>query len=220
MTSRYAGIFVTFEGIDGSGKSTQIHMLTEKLRSAGMDFIRTREPGGTDLAEAVRSWLLTPNHTIALEAELFLFLAARAQHVAEVIRPALAVGKVVVCERFSDSTYAYQVGGRQLSASEVSQLNAVAVRGLEPDLTFFLDTPDGLGRERIEKARRQGDRIESEDQAFFSRVSRAYRDVAAAHPGRVITLEAEKTAEVLAATIWSEVEKRWQKRQEMVRHDI
>src|SRR5512137_721176 len=138
--------FITFEGIEGSGKTTQIRTLAEQLETRGYRVLTTREPGGCPIADAMRAILLDPgNQALLPRAELLLYAAARAQHVEQVIRPALTSGTVVLCDRFADATTAYQGGGRRLEAGLVAQLNAIATAGLTPDLTLLLDCPVELG---------------------------------------------------------------------------
>jgi dTMP kinase len=189
------GIFLTLEGPEGSGKSTQTGLLVEFLRRRGYSVVRTREPGGTSIAEAVRRVLLHPSSRIAPMTELLLYEAARAQHIAEVIRPALEKGRVVVCERFTDATEAYQGAGRRLDPGDIRTLNRIATDGLKPDLTLLLDVPvvEGLSRARSirKKLSRRGkeahlgDRLERESQTFHRRVRRGYLALARREPRRV-----------------------------------
>lgn len=176
MTARRKGLFVVLEGPDKSGKSTQARMLVEALKKKGFDVLHTREPGGTAAAEAIRRVLLDPSLTVSPTAELFLYEASRAQHTDEVLRPALASGKIVVCERYTMSTDAYQGVARGLGLSVTGPLNRSATRGLKPALTVVIDIPDGEFGDR-DKAR-QLDRMEREDSAFRNKVRRAYRKLA------------------------------------------
>lgn len=181
-------MLITFEGIDGSGKSTQARRLVEALRAAGRDVQAVREPGGTTLGERVRALLLDPASRIAPTAELLLFSAARAQLVEDVVRPALRSGAVVVADRFYDSTTAYQGGGRGLADVErLDDLHALATGGLAPDLTFLMDVPVDVATDR--RARRAEDRMEAGGDAFFERVRAAYLALAARHPERVVVLD-------------------------------
>lgn len=176
MSTRRKGLFVVLEGPDKSGKSTQARMLVEALKTRGLDVLHTREPGGTAAAEAIRRVLLDPSLTVSPTAELFLYEASRAQHTDEVLRPALAAGKVVVCERYTMSTDAYQGAARGLGLKVTGPLNRSATRGLKPALTVVIDIPDGEFGDR-DKAR-ELDRMEREDSAFRVKVRRAYRMLA------------------------------------------
>ena len=178
-------LFVTFEGIEGSGKSAHLRLLAAALRTAGRAVVETREPGGTPLGVALRDLLLTPSDVPPEPlAELLLYCADRAQHVARVIRPALAAGQIVLCDRFSDSTIAYQGYGRGLDLDTVRALDARARAGLEPDLTFLLDCPTASGLERARHRSGTGDRFEQEALAFHEAVRRGFHDLAAAAPQR------------------------------------
>jgi dTMP kinase len=186
------GFFLTFEGTEGTGKSTQVALLSAALRREGREVVVTREPGGTALGGELRRILLgTALGPISPEAELLLYLADRAQHVAEVIAPALAGGKVVICDRFSDATMAYQGFGRGLDRQMIERLNAGATSGTLPELTILLDmseVEEGL-RRAVGRNRREGvagveDRFEQEEIAFHLRVQEGYRKLAAEEPGR------------------------------------
>lgn len=192
------GRFITFEGIDGSGKSTQADLLVASLHDSGQSVLRTREPGGTPLGEAIREVLLAPGREITPLSEVYLFAAARAQLVREVIAPALETGSWVVCDRFLDSSLAYQGGGRGLGIEQVAAINAEAVGKTVPDLTVLLD----ISPERA-AARREGDddRIEAEGMTLQERVATAYREVAAGSPDRVSPLDADRAAEVIHADV-------------------
>ena len=179
-------MFVTFEGIDGSGKSVQTSLLADALRSEGRDVVQTREPGGTALGERVREILLGDG-SIAPWAEAVLFAGARAQLVEEVIRPALARGADVVCDRFLDSSLAYQGIARGLGLDAVLELNSLATGRLTPDRTFLLLVPV---EEAVRRTKGSPDRIELEGRDFLERVDRAYRDLAEAFPGRIVALDA------------------------------
>ena len=190
-------MFVSLEGIDGSGKSTQAQLLAERLRASGREVVLTREPGGTPLGEAIRELLLHAGHT-APWAEAALFAASRAQHVEEVIRPALERGAVVVCDRYVDSSVAYQGGARGLGIDEVLQLNLAAVGGLLPDVTLLL-----LLDPAVAAARRHGepDRIEREDATFHARIDRAYRALAERFPERIVAVDASLPAAAVTEVI-------------------
>ncbi len=189
-----SGLFITFEGGEGSGKTTQLKALLAGLRGAKIEAIETRDPGGTAVGKQIRE-LLLDREQVRMEAvaELFLYEASRAQLIAEVIRPALAQGRVVLCDRFCDSTVAYQGYGRGLDLNLIAQLNTVATGGLAPDLTFLLDLEPGQGLERAsqreQQLRQRQDRMERELLAFHQRVRDGYRAIAAAEPGRVVALD-------------------------------
>jgi len=191
------GLFVTFEGGEGTGKTTQLKALLAHLRAAGWDAIETRDPGGTPIGKQIRGLLLDPENTrMAAASELFLYEASRAQLVHEVIRPALDAGRIVLCDRFTDSTVAYQGYGRELDLDLIARLNAMATDGVRPDLTFLLDLDSeaGLARatQRVTQRQERHDRIEEEVLAFHQRVRAGYRAIAAAEPGRVAVLDAAR----------------------------
>ena len=170
-----SGLFITLEGPEGAGKSTNRDYLAARLREQGLDVVLTREPGGTPLAEKIRELLLAPSaEVMAADTELLLVFAARAQHLAEVIRPALARGAVVLCDRFTDASYAYQGGGRQLDSADISRLEQMTQNGLRPDLVLLLDAPVEVGLARRHGQDRSGDRFESLDFDFKQRVRAAY----------------------------------------------
>jgi dTMP kinase len=195
------GVLITFEGIEGSGKSTQARLLAEGLRSQGHDVLAVREPGGSAIAEKIRSLLLDPaNVEMAPLAELLLYEAARAQLVAELIRPSLDRGAIVVCDRFYDSTTAYQGVGRGLRNVDFTTLNRLATGGLVPDLTLLLDVPVELGLRRATGGS-DGDRIEREPAEFHARVRQGFQTVAAAEPARVRLFDGLRPREELAAEI-------------------
>jgi dTMP kinase len=208
-----SGLFITFEGNEGSGKSTQISLLAERLRLLGRTVRTLREPGGTPIGEEIRHTLKHSkvNHAMTAEAELLLMNASRAQLVREVIRPALARGEVVVCDRFYDSTTAYQGYGRQLDLRMVQQMIDVAVGNTRPDLTLLLMVSQEISEQR--RLARQStlafivrDRMEEADRAFFERVAKGYQAIAAAEPSRVRPIPATGSVDQLKATIWSVVE--------------
>jgi len=197
------GIFITLEGIDGSGKSTQAKRLNEYLCSQGYPVVCTREPGGTILAEAIRSLLLEPRYgPVEARAEVFLYAAARIQHVAERILPALAEGKIVLCDRFVDSSLAYQGFGRGLGVELVREVNNLAIGGLKPDLTIIIDVPVVVGIRRRKK-HAEIDRLEQEDLAFHRRVREGYLEIANSEPGRVRLIDGNRKPE----EVWLQVEK-------------
>lgn len=184
------GLFVTLEGPEGAGKSTNREYLADRLRAWGLDVVLTREPGGTPLAERIRDLLLTPaDEPMAVDTELLLVFAARAQHLAQVIRPALARGAVVLCDRFTDATYAYQGGGRGLPLERIAQLETFVQGDLRPDLTLIFDLPVEVGLARA-AARGRLDRFEQEGMRFFEAVRSAYLQRAEAAPSRYRVLDA------------------------------
>jgi dTMP kinase len=194
-------MFVTFEGGDGSGKTTQARLLAERLAREGRDVVVTREPGGTELGERVRELVLHAGH-VAPWAEAALFAAARAQHVAEVIRPALERGATVLCDRYVDSSLAYQGLARGLGLERVLELNLTAVEGLLPDRTFLLVVDADTAARRVGAAR---DRIEREDDGFRERVEAAYRELAERYPERIVVLDGAlpegQLAELIASAL-------------------
>ena len=177
---KQSGRFITIEGAEGVGKSTCVSVVEQWLGEQGLHYVSTREPGGTSMGEQLRTLLLDPaSGTIDPVAELLMMFAARAQHVSEVIKPALAQGQWVVCDRFIDSTYAYQGGGRGLSETVIEQTEDVALQGFTPDLTLVLDLPVEEGLKRV-MSRGDKDRFEREQLAFFERVRQTFLDRAAA----------------------------------------
>ncbi|MFQ5570053.1 MAG: dTMP kinase [Rhodothermales bacterium] len=204
-------MLLTFEGIDGSGKSTQARLLVERLRAEGASPLLVREPGGTDLSEHVRSLLLDPALPVEPFAELLLFSAARAQLVAERLRPALREGRVVVCDRFYDSTTAYQGGGRELEDMDwLREFNRHVTQGLVPDRTYLLDIDPAtaLARRAVRHAEvaAQDDRMEAAGLAFYQRVASAYRRLAREEPGRILSLDGTDAVETIHARIWDDVQ--------------
>ena len=187
------GKFITFEGGDGAGKTTQIKLLSDYLSDAGIDFIVTREPGGSAVAEKIRELLLDRgNKDIDPVTEAYLFAAARSSHIRELIAPALHAGKTIICDRFFDSSVAYQGYGRGLGAETVLKINEEALMGLKPDLTFFIDLPPDIGARRRE-ADGDPDRIELSDMGFKERVREGYNAVSLAFGGRFVTVDGSKS---------------------------
>lgn len=203
-----AALFITIEGIEGVGKSTNIEFIKNLLEKNGIDFVLTREPGGTLLAERIRKILLEVSDEPLTElSELLLVFAARAQHVARVIRPALESGRWVICDRFTDATYAYQGGGRGLDASKIAALENLVQGQLRPDLTVVLDLDPRTG---IERATKRGslDRFEQEELQFFEKVRQTYLDIAAADPERCLVIDASQDLEVVKSDLLAAVSER------------
>ncbi len=198
-------MFITFEGPEGSGKSTQARLLAERLRASGHDVLLTREPGGTPLGDQIRALLLGHAHgEMHATTEALLFAAARAQHVRECIRPQLARGGVVLCDRFADSTLAYQGYGLGQDLPMLHTLAAIATDGTQPDLTLLLDLPvdAGLWRKRQETQAGEWNRLDARELVFHRRVRDGYHALAAAEPRRWITFDAEQPVAALANHIW------------------
>jgi dTMP kinase len=214
--SRKQGKFITIEGLDGCGKSTQLTRLAEALRAHGVDVVVTREPGGTDVGEKIRAVLLD-SRTLGLSpwAELALMFASRAQHLDELILPALEAGKFVLCDRFTDSSEAYQGGGRGLGSQPVLQLHQVVCRGVQPDLTILMDSDveHSVNRARRRNARAaeagtDENRFEQENRAFFQRVHQKYLEIARREPQRIFMVDARRTADVVHEEIFRYVKTR------------
>lgn len=198
MTAR----FITVEGIEGAGKSTNIAYIKQRLLNAKKNVVVTREPGGTPLGEQVRDVLLSHrNDGMAVDTELLLMFAARAEHLARVIRPALDAGQWVLCDRFTEATYAYQGGGRGIAEQRIAQLEEWLQGALRPDLTLLLDLPPALGLERAGRRNATRDRFESEQLAFFERVRAAYLRQAALHPRRYRVIDAAQELSAVQAEI-------------------
>ncbi len=192
-----SGLFITLEGPEGAGKSTNREYLAARLREQGIDVLLTREPGGTPLAERVRELLLAPSdEPMASDTELLLVFAARAQHLAQVIVPALERGAVVLCDRFTDATYAYQGGGRGLDVERIAQLETFVQGSLRPDLTLVFDLPVEVGLSRA-AARGRLDRFEQEGRGFFEAVRATYLQRAEAAPARYRILDASQSLEAV-----------------------
>jgi dTMP kinase len=185
-----AGLFITLEGGDGSGKTTQAALLEEWLGGQGRSVVRTREPGGTDLGLELRQIVLHRRGHIAPRAEALLYAADRAHHVETLVRPALDRGEVVLQDRYVDSSVAYQGAGRVLGGDEVRELSTWATDGLTPDLTVLLDLDPRVGRSRLDAAEKSYDRLESEAEAFHGRVRDAYLEIARAEPARFLVVDA------------------------------
>lgn len=202
MTRRHGGCFISLEGGEGAGKSTQNRRIVEWLVAQGREVVEAREPGGTVVSEQVRRVLLdTRNEGLTPVAELLLMFAARSQLVQEVIRPALEAGKTVVCDRFADASYAYQGGGRELGPETVAVVENLVLQGLQPDMTLLFDVPVEQGMTRV-AGRGAADRFESEETAFFERVRQAYLQRAATDPARFRVIDASGNEE----QVWQQVE--------------
>lgn len=205
------GLFLTFEGIDGCGKTTQLALLAKRLRERGREVVETVEPGGTAAGVAIRSILLDPRHRgLAARSELLLYFASRAQNVAEVIAPALQRGSIVLCDRFTDSTIVYQGAGRGIDEDLILELHLIACGGVFPSLTILLDVDveTSLYRARRRNAATGSPetRMEDEDRGFFERVRAGYRALAQAEPRRIQKIDARDSVEAVAARIWEAVE--------------
>ena len=197
------GLFIALEGGEGAGKSTQGWLLTEHLRARGLDVVHTREPGGTPAAEAIRAVVLSPEFAgLDMRSEALLFAAARGEHAARVIRPAVERGTIVVCDRYLDSSVAYQGVGRDLGAEAIRELSLWATQGLVPDLTIVLDIDPTIGLTRIEEP----DRLEAEPVEYHLRVRQAFVDLALAAPERYLVIDANQDVDVIAAAINARVE--------------
>jgi dTMP kinase len=199
-----AGLFLTLEGGDGSGKSTQSALLAQWLEGLGRTVVLTREPGGTDLGNEIRDMVLHRRGHIAPRAEALLYAADRAHHIATKVRPALERGDIVLQDRYLDSSVAYQGAGRVLQPNEIRDLSLWATEGLLPHLTILLDLDESLGRDRL-KQRTKYDRLEDEKQDFHARVRSGYLSLAAAEPSRFLVLNATDSVESLASAIQTRV---------------
>jgi dTMP kinase len=202
------GLFISFEGGEGSGKSTQVERLAARLRARGSEPVVTREPGGTPLAEGIRALLLDPQRSPGPIAEAFLMEAARADLVERVIRPALAAGRIVLCDRYDDSTLAYQGAGRGLDLDLIERLNRAATGGLKPDLTLLFDLDPELGLARRASAPEATNRLDREPLEFYRRARDQYLALARREPGRFVLLDATLDAARLEAEVWSAVGER------------
>lgn len=196
------GFFVCFEGGDGAGKSTQVRLLTAALEGRGREVLVTRQPGGTTLGSEIRQLVLHGDH-VSPRAEALLFAADKAHHVDELIRPALAAGRVVITDRYTDSSIAYQGAGRDLGADEIRDLQQWAVAGVLPDVTFVLDVSPALGRERRGE---QPDRLEAEADAFHEAVRRGFLDLAAREPERYVVIDAGLAPEQIHEQVLARVD--------------
>lgn len=215
-TTSRRGLFLTFEGLDGSGKTTQMRRLAARLRAAGEDVVELAEPGTTETGKKIRAILLDPAHeTLSPVAEMMLYFAARAQTVDEILRPALDAGKTVLSDRWTDSTRAYQGFGRGLAMEWIDTLDRIACRAIEPDLTLLVEigVDDGLARAR---ARNAGEalretRMDEQSRAFYERVAEGYRRLAK-ESARIVPVDGRGTAEEVEARVWNTVAEFWRKR--------
>ena len=200
--------FITLEGIEGVGKTSNRDYIRALLEESGQQCVVTREPGGTPLGESLRGLLLQhSDEQMSDDAELLMMFAARAEHIKKIIQPALDAGQYVLCDRFTEATYAYQGGGRQLDVSKIADLESWVQGDLRPDLTIILDAPVDVGRERAGK-RSAPDRIEKEKNDFFERVRQAYLDLAKQHPERICTVDASQTLEQVQQQIKQQLQER------------
>jgi len=200
------GMFIVFEGIDGSGKTTQVKLLAERLSKEGREVVVTREPGGTRIGGQIRELLLNPaNREITYRAEAMLYAADRAQHVGEKILPALKAGRIVICDRFTGSTLAYQGGGRGIDREFLNRLNQLAVSGVHPDMVFLLDVPPRVGLERLADNGTSMDRLESEGILFYNRVRETYLALAANSGSLYRVLDGRMPPEDVHRAVWSQL---------------
>ncbi len=211
--NKAVGAFITFEGGEGSGKTTQIHLLKERLKSAGRDVITTREPGGTPEAEKIRDFLVQrEGGNWSPMAEALLLFAGRTMHVDNLIKPAIAAGKIVISDRFADSTRAYQGFGHGLGLEKIDEMNRLCLGDFAPDMTFILDIPAEKGLLRAEKRLREAgsgeDRFERLDLSFHERLRQGYLEIARSNPGRCIVINADDVPESIAAVIGRHTQER------------
>jgi len=208
MSKFITGKFITLEGIEGVGKTSNRDYIRALLEESGQQCVVTREPGGTPLGESLRGLLLQhSDEQMSDDAELLMMFAARAEHIKKIIQPALDAGQYVLCDRFTEATYAYQGGGRQLDVSKIADLESWVQGDLRPDLTIILDAPVDVGRERAGK-RSAPDRIEKEKNDFFERVRQAYLDLSKQHPDRICTVDASLTLEQVQQQIKQQLQDR------------
>lgn len=201
------GIFITFEGLDGSGKTTQIKLLYDYLKKKGFDVITAVEPGGTEIGRKIRKILLDKeNHTISYRAETFLFLASRAELVSKIVAPALRKGKIVICDRFFDSTVVYQGIARGLGREKILDMSLWTTGGLVPDVTFLLSVKADRGKRRMDDASKKRDRIELEENNFRKKIYRGYINIARKNRDRFVVINGEKSIEDIFKEVKSKVE--------------
>jgi dTMP kinase len=196
------GLFITFEGIDGCGKSTQLAEAARRLTKEGLRVVTTREPGGTPIAEKIRELIINPDHAeMHNECELLLYLASRAQHVQEKIAPALRDNSIVLCDRFQEATFAYQGYGRGFSLEKLKALNAFATGGLDPDCTFIFDISVALSRKRLAAMDKGQDRLESNPDDFYERIRNGYLAMAESQPQRIVLLDGTAGVDELSGIV-------------------
>lgn len=198
-------LFITFEGPDGAGKTTQLRRLGERLQAQGYEVVMTREPGGTRISDQIRSLLLNPDHReLHARTEALLYAASRAQHIEELILPALERGAIVLCDRFVDASIAYQSVGLQLSRDSIQSINGFATGGLAPRRTYMIDLPPAVSRERLLASRTSVglDRIEQRSEAYHTRVRESFLELAANNPHRILLLNGELSLKDLEERIW------------------
>jgi dTMP kinase len=206
MSTTKRGLFITFEGPDGSGKSTQARMLAERLRGEGRAVLESVEPGGTPIGQQIRRILLDPaNKELTATAELLLMFAARAQNVEQWILPALAQGKIIISDRFTDSSLAYQGAGRGLGAKTVLELDRIACHGLTPDVTFCIDIDSETGLARAQSRGGSETRLEEQAIDFHHKVREAYHELSRNEPQRFRLIDGNNTPEAIAAKVWKEL---------------
>ena len=202
MIEQKRGFFFTFEGIDGCGKSTQLERAAHALKEKGFNCVVTREPGGTSISTKIRELLLSPdNKEMRIQTECLLYMAARAQHIREVIAPAVKRGDIVLCDRFEQATFAYQGYGRGLNIEFLREINKFAAEGLTPDITFIFDIPVSLSQTRLNSIGKGRDRLESEGTEFFEKVRQGYLNAAAADSEKIILLDGSKTVRELSEEV-------------------
>ena len=196
------GLFITFEGIEGCGKTTQMNLLADHLKKVGVSVLKTREPGGTKIGEEIREMLLNPdNKKMAKETEMLLYGASRAQHIKELIEPALKSGKIVLCDRYADSTLAYQGFGRNMGISLIRKTCPLSLGSIQPELTILLDLDVKAGLSRIKNRKGGNDRIEKEKIAFHNKVRKGYLKLAKASRGRIRVVRADRKIEEIQKEI-------------------
>jgi len=183
-------LFITFEGIDGAGKSTQIEKLCAYFKKNGIEFVSTREPGGCEISEKIRDIILSQKSDLGAFGELFLYFAARAEHIRQIIKPALDGGKWVVCDRFCDSTFAYQGAGRGLDVAKMKEINKFASQNIYPDLTVLLDISVDVSLERRKRRKKSADRLEQNDRTFFESVRQYFLKLSQDEPSRFLVIDA------------------------------
>lgn len=227
MQAAMAGVFIAFEGIEGCGKTTQIRLLCDYLKARGLDVVLTREPGGTAIGDKIRALLLDAQHAgMSPITELLLYEAARNQHIEEVIRPALAAGRIVLCDRYADATTAYQGAARRIDPKFVSEVHRIATGGLMPKLMILLDlSPEeglkrAMERNSCEEIAGRQDRFEREEMSFHRRVREGYLAIARAEPGRVVVVDAAQGIDVIQRNIVEIVEGKLKPRWTLGRRDV